>query len=104
MSDSAPVPTAVTFNTVSRLVTATFDKPLKPPVIATANWLLRRAGQGYLPTADPTVLGAVVTFTASAFGGAAPPGNELDYLAAPPDLLGLDDTPVAAFTTAYVDV
>lgn len=102
VSDEAPLPTSATYDPHPRLVTVNFDRPLAPGSLNPANWTVVIASTAYTPTGAVTAAGSSVTWTALGFGAPSPPGDVVNYLAAPPDLTGLTGDPVAPFAQPYV--
>ena len=102
MSSDPPVPQSASYSRGADLLTVIFDKPLAPGPISAANWTGVRTDSGGIAVtnfvgssafaaAGDTVTGTCVTTV---------PGSgqsRVSYDASPPDLVGADGAPVAAF-------
>ena len=102
MLNAPPVPIAATYDPGTRDVDVEFDLTLTPGLSDPANWSIIVGVQRRIPIGLVTAAGNHVVWTATAFGGAAPAGNVVEYLATPPDITGLTGDPVAPFSHPYV--
>ncbi len=89
-----PVPVDAQFETPTMTVTVFFDRPLTPGRILSVNWGVRAFGREWIPIVVRAFTSAVsFEVVLGAFGL----GERVSYFATPPDLLGLDSTPVERF-------
>ena len=79
----------------------TFNQPLIAGPLLEGNWTIRIANEVFLARPGVAALGSVITFTRQMFGIALAGPDEVQYMATPPDVLALDGTPAAPFTTAW---
>lgn len=94
--DLPPLPIAATLAFATGIWSVTFDKPLQPATLAAANWDFRATGSAF--TADTAVAAGDTVSGASTEGAENPGDDDVNYAAAPPDVLSLTGLPAAAFT------
>jgi hypothetical protein len=97
---SPPLPTGATIEAATSIVRVTFDRNLQTGTTAVLNWTIKAnigvGNQVFTPTAPGSVLGPLVTLPTLGGGLAFPPMG-VTYNAVPPDLVGSNGVPVAAF-------
>jgi hypothetical protein len=100
-SSTPPVPVAAGYSVGLNVWTVVFDQSLQPGVSSSANWQGVREGapssyDAFVVLADPTIAGNVVTGQGTiTIPGSGP--SRISYAATPPDLVGTNGLPVAAF-------
>lgn len=101
--DPPPVPIAATLTIGTRTLTVTFDRPLQPGVSAPGNWTGRGlfifTGRASFDAAVPlTIAGSTVSGVVRELVlPVPPPGDAVNYAAAPPDVRSLAGVPAVAF-------
>ncbi|MCI0675659.1 MAG: hypothetical protein L0Y42_07790 [Phycisphaerales bacterium] len=90
------MPTFATWNGGLNVLTITFSAPLVNQPTALANWVLNLIPSG---TVGPTIASVAVPNQVQLTFAGAPGGNadSIEYLATPPDVVGTNLAPVAAF-------
>lgn len=96
MPSSPPVPTSAVFDSPSKTLTVAFDQPLQPGTSAAGNWAAWPANIRHANTIPIVVSGNTVSgVLAQQFPDTK--SNVVQYFGSPPDVVGLNGLPVAAF-------